>query len=398
MASDFFRAAFTGSMRESTTGTITLEGLHPSCVQALIGYAHNGHSGLLVLEEHLEAMLIAADQLGFAELLPLIGEKLCGGVTAENCVDRLVLADRHSLPSLRASALDVLTQHFRSLSHAGSLAALTQSVFSEILSADDLDLDEIDLFDALVAWRAHDVERHGAAFDALFALLRLPRMGIEALASRVVHAPAVLASERAQQSVRDSILYLTVPSKRAELTTPITVDRGRGVALDVVFESTVGRMVAKRHTGIHEDGKLVKRTSLAFWSGAVANALPSSRRVTWKLRVDGPPSDMEAEAGFFLGLVKRSGVEALNLCENYRTAAADVTVGICFKMTNVGDVFELTADTVRQELRYLARLVNGRTTLDGLTQLEGAVPWMAGDDEWAPVVQATHHSAIRVIE
>ena len=198
--------------------------------------------------------------------------------------------------------------------------------------------------------------------------------------------------------MRDSILYLTVPSKRAELTTPITVDRGRGVALDVVFDSKMGQ--SSHGIGILEGGKLVKRFTHPFWKGAVANALPSSRRVTWKLRVDGAAAAAAAavKGGFFLGLVKRSGIEALNLCEEDRTAAADVTAGIRFKKPNVGDVFELTADTVRQELHYLARLVNGRTTLDGLTQLEGAVPWKAGDDEWAPVVQATRPSAIRVIE
>lgn len=118
--SDFFRAAFLGSMREGATGEVTLDDdLDPTCVKALLDYAH-GAETISVSVAVLEALLMAADQLGFSELLPLVGNELCTTITASNCLNRLVLAGRHSLVELRDAALRVLSHNFGEVASPGS--------------------------------------------------------------------------------------------------------------------------------------------------------------------------------------------------------------------------------------------------------------------------------------
>lgn len=269
-----------------------------------------------------------------------------------------------------------------------------------ILAADDLDADEAALFDVLVAWRAHDAARHGAAFDELFSLLRLTRMGIETLAARVTYSPAVIASAHAQTLVRDAVLYLTVPAKRAELT-PQTLVRGSVLPVDVRFERLITPADSPTGISISEEGKLVQRTGLPYFKGAVAAAL-GPRPSTWKVRVEQLECYAYSSLEIFLGLVKQSQVESLAAWGMARQVAENITVGICFKEAVHGDEFEFTAHPLRQSLHYIATLNgSGRTDLDGLSQLEGDLPW-AADGEWAPVVMMTkgtlmYPSAIRVI-
>ena len=89
-ASPFFRAAFSGSMLESG-GTVTLDpSLSPSCVEALLRFAH-GSLEVRIAEPDLEEFVTAADQLSFTDVLPLVTPLLASSLSADNCTTRLVL-------------------------------------------------------------------------------------------------------------------------------------------------------------------------------------------------------------------------------------------------------------------------------------------------------------------
>ena len=227
-ASQFFRAAF-AHFSESVQQRVALDSnLSPVTVEALLLFAHCPGATMAIDPEEFAA---AVDQLGFVELLPTVATALSSSLDPSNCVQRLVLADRHGEPfaGVLSKGVEVLSAHATELCPA--LASVSAELFASILCHDACTAPEAPLYEALLAWRSHDDARHCEAFDTLLEHVRLPSLGLDYLVDNVMHAPEVVASARAQKLVKDAIAYLSLPSRRATLSSPSLQPRGPGSIL-----------------------------------------------------------------------------------------------------------------------------------------------------------------------
>ena len=225
-ASPFFRAVFAGGMREGAEQRVELDPtLSAQSVELLLEFAHA--PGRAVETTELEEFVQAADQLGFASLLPICSDALVAATTSENAVSRMHLAYRHSLPSVLERGVQVLSDHADAVCRSPDFAALPQELVQTILSHAENAASESALYAGLLNWRAHDPQRHGAPFDALLEHIRFTELGMPFLISNVMHSEEILASGRARQLVQEAFSFLAADAaQRTALASPQTEPRG----------------------------------------------------------------------------------------------------------------------------------------------------------------------------
>ena len=390
-ASKFFRIAFTGGMRESSGASITLDPSMPAaCVETLLHYAHSGE--LRVPEGFEEELVSAADQLEFLSVLPSLTPRLIETVNAENCLNRLTLAARRSLDDLTARAVQAADEHFIKLAASDAFNELPEEALTALLSSEQLTVAEVQLYEMLVAWHAHDTRRR---FDALLAHISLTDLGVKYLLDSVMHSPLVLASAPARDLVRDAMGRLTLsPVEIAQLPSPRTTRRNRAIRLDLHFHrpNECPFLVLR----IADAGKLVWRAGGSIYRGAFGTEhLPTNARALWRLELT-PSTHYAAskEQKFFVGIA-REDVTA----DSQRT---DGCVGIEIINPHAGDTLSLTSDPTRQVLEYSFELTGTRTIADVSASVQsefqasdveiganGTLTWPSSGT-WKPFVSMTH--------
>ena len=110
-ASPFFKAAFSGTMREGVQQAVALDAsLSATAVEALLKFV--ALLPITVPEDEVEDLIAAADMLNIVDAVPLIASQLVTSVTRENCLVRLGLAGRYDLDALAKAALQTIDKHF----------------------------------------------------------------------------------------------------------------------------------------------------------------------------------------------------------------------------------------------------------------------------------------------
>ena len=136
-ASPFFKAAFSGTMREGVQQAVTLDSsLSATAVEALLKFAH-APGPITVPEDQVEDLLAAADLLNIVDAVPLIASQLGTSVTRENCLVRLGLAGRYDLDALAKAALKTIDTHFAEVAASDAFRQLPAEELTRLLKVDD---------------------------------------------------------------------------------------------------------------------------------------------------------------------------------------------------------------------------------------------------------------------
>ena len=376
--SPFFRAAFTGAMRESC-GTVDLDpSLDVACVETLLKLAHDPQDVHRVPLERLELLFATADQLQFEDILVTIAERLADTTCVSNCLERLVVGVRYLMPNqIVSTAIRAMDENFDSLALSSDFLSLPRDGIEALLRSDDLHTPELSLFNAALSWVAHDHAR-ADEFCGLLELIRLPELGIECLVTRLTHSPAVLASKRAQELVRNALLFLAAPGRYAALFPPGTSSRhGQTQPLWVTFEidDTVDDVL------VSESGKVVTRQNCTFWKGARGTEV-ISRASRWTLRVAAEGRLAHGDE-LFVGVARDDVL--LDDCGS--TFITTGKLGFFLRGVKAGDTFTLAASPFLKTLSISAALVEARSKLPGLP-LPHTLRWEADPGAvWKPFVQ-----------
>lgn len=286
-ASPFFRAVFAGgttsSSREGAEQRVELDPtLSAQSVELLLEFAHA--PGRAVETTELEEFVQAADQLGFASLLPICSDALVAATTSENAVSRMHLAYRHSLPSVLERGVQVLSDHADAVCRSPDFAALPHELIQTILSHKENAASESALYAGVLNWRAHDPQRHGAPFDALLEHIRFTELGMPFLIRNVMHSEEILASGRARQLVQEAFSFLAADAaQRTALASPQTEPRG---SLEfATFDETENIKVVKEERGVRLAPRNFTLTADLCSRCALGSSLIRKPIQSWKVEV-----------------------------------------------------------------------------------------------------------------
>jgi hypothetical protein len=134
--SPVFKAELYGPLAEGTMTSITIQDMEACTFKSMLHYMYQGSlpntgtndvSSTMAQCQHL---LVAADRYGVEELKKICEDKLSGnGITVDNVVSMLELAEDHSCSKLKARCFDFLAggDNFKVVATSGEYISLMQS-------------------------------------------------------------------------------------------------------------------------------------------------------------------------------------------------------------------------------------------------------------------------------
>ncbi|KAJ8253430.1 hypothetical protein GJAV_G00212860 [Gymnothorax javanicus] len=174
-ASDYFKAMFTGGMREQEQRVIKLHGVSETGLRNIIQFIYTARVSLSLcsLQETLEAA-------SFLQVLPVLGfckELLRSEVTIDNCVEVGSIASDLLLEEVQTYINEFVCQNFSQLVKSEKHLQLSQPTVAFALSSDSLTgFSEMELFQIARAWLAYDLPARSIHTYALMKCIRFPLM------------------------------------------------------------------------------------------------------------------------------------------------------------------------------------------------------------------------------
>ncbi|KAM7384375.1 hypothetical protein PAMA_011636 [Pampus argenteus] len=175
--SPYFRALF---RRWSTPDkkVFDIPGLSPYMMQLIIEFAYTGF--VPVMEENVQELLLAADQLDVMEIVQtccnFLEEQLC----PKNCIGIWWFTKTFCSFELQRKAYRYIIEHFEDVISSKEFLQLTVQDLADIIEKDDLRVkNETTVYEAVLYWIAHAPKDRGGHIAMLLSKVRLAMMDID---------------------------------------------------------------------------------------------------------------------------------------------------------------------------------------------------------------------------
>ncbi|XP_019497595.1 PREDICTED: kelch-like protein 26 isoform X1 [Hipposideros armiger] len=221
--SDYFRAMFTGGMREASQDVIELKGVSARGLQHIIDFAYSAEVTLDL--DCVQDVLGAAVFLQMLPVVELCEEFLKAAMSVETCLHIGHMATTFSLASLKESVDAFTFQHFLQIAAEEDFLQLPLERLVFFLQSNRLQsCAEIDLFRAAVRWLQHDPARRLRASHVL-CHIRFPLMRSSELVDSVQTLDLMVEDVLCRQYLLEAFNYQVLPFRQHEMQSPRTVVR-----------------------------------------------------------------------------------------------------------------------------------------------------------------------------
>ncbi|XP_075878234.1 kelch-like protein 13 isoform X1 [Nelusetta ayraudi] len=182
-SSDYFKAMFTGGMKEQDLMCIKLHGVNRIGLKKIIDFIYTAKLSLNM--ENLQDTLEAASFLQILPVLDFCKVFLISGVSLDNCVEVGRIANTYNLTEVDKYVNNFILKNFPSLLGTGEFVKLPFERLAFVLSSNSLKhCGELDLFKAACRWlRCEDGRMDCAA--KLMRNIRFPLMSPQELINHV---------------------------------------------------------------------------------------------------------------------------------------------------------------------------------------------------------------------
>nr|XP_033796769.1 kelch-like protein 9 isoform X3 [Geotrypetes seraphini]XP_033796770.1 kelch-like protein 9 isoform X3 [Geotrypetes seraphini] len=154
-ASDYFKAMFTGGMKEEQLSSIRLHGVSKAGLEHVVEFIYTAR--LAINMENLHDILQAASFLQIQPILDFCSELLFSEISLENCIEAGAVTSSYHLPKVQEYLRDFMLQNFASLLENGNYMRLSIDQLSHIFASSSLkNCSEMDLYRAAVSWIKQD--------------------------------------------------------------------------------------------------------------------------------------------------------------------------------------------------------------------------------------------------
>ncbi|KAM4608738.1 kelch-like protein 9 [Polymixia lowei] len=174
-ASDYFKAMFTGGMREQEMKEIKLHGVTKAGLKNIIDFIYTARVNLNMA--NLQDTLEAANFLQVLSVLGFCNELLSSEITIENCVEVERIATDLLLEDVQVNIGEFVSQNLSALVESGRYLQLSETSMSNALASDSLKgFTETELYHIARAWLNHDAPKRRSSVYALMRHIRFPLM------------------------------------------------------------------------------------------------------------------------------------------------------------------------------------------------------------------------------
>ncbi|XP_066460697.1 kelch-like protein 26 isoform X2 [Eleutherodactylus coqui] len=221
--SDYFRAMFTGGMREASQDVIELKGVSSRGLRHIIDFAYSAEVTLDL--DCIHDVLGAAVFLQMVPVVELCEEFLKSAMSVETCLNIGQMATTFSLVSLKES-VDLFTfKHFLKISEEEDFLHLPLERLVFFLQSNKLkNCSEIDLFRAAIRWLQFDFSRRASASQVL-CHIRFPLMKSSELVDCVQIVDIMVEDVLCRQFLLEAFNYQILPFRQHEMQSRRTIIR-----------------------------------------------------------------------------------------------------------------------------------------------------------------------------
>nr|XP_023700394.1 kelch-like protein 9 isoform X2 [Paramormyrops kingsleyae] len=174
-ASDYFKAMFTGGMKERELQVIKLHGVKGLGLKNIISFIYTGSVSLSLAS--LQDTLEAASFLQVLSVLGFCKELLSSEITIDNCAEVERIASNLHLEEVQVCINEFVLQNFSDLVKSDMYLKLSQSTMEYALANDALKgFSEMALYKVVRAWLDCDPVSHRQHTFSLMSKVRFPLM------------------------------------------------------------------------------------------------------------------------------------------------------------------------------------------------------------------------------
>ncbi|XP_062412382.1 kelch-like protein 26 isoform X3 [Sardina pilchardus] len=233
--SDYFRAMFTGGMKESKQDTIELKGLSARGLKHIIDFAYSSEVTLDL--DCIQDVLGAAVFLQMVPVVELCEEFLKSAMSVETCLNIGQMATTFSLASLKESVDAFTFRHFLQIAQEDDFLHIPMERLVFFLRSNKLkNCKEVELFQAAVRWLQHEESRRARANEVL-CHVRFPLMRSSELVDSVQTVDVMVEDVLCRQFLLEAFNYQILPFRQHEMQSARTLIRSDVVSL-ITFGGT----------------------------------------------------------------------------------------------------------------------------------------------------------------
>ncbi|KAL0274518.1 UNVERIFIED_CONTAM: hypothetical protein PYX00_002618 [Menopon gallinae] len=222
--SPYFIAMFS-SFEESCRDRVTLQGVDFHALQLLVDYVYT--SLIHVTEHNVQVLLPAANLLQLTDVRDACCEFLQAQLHPSNCLGFRAFADLHGCLDLLNHTENYIEQHFPEVVECEEFLSLTAQQVSKLICSDRLTVpSEEKVFECVIAWVYHDLEKRKEYLAELMEHVRLPLLSQEYLVQRVEEEPLLKPNIQCKDYLIEALKYhLLKGDQKSMFKTPRTKPR-----------------------------------------------------------------------------------------------------------------------------------------------------------------------------
>ena len=181
--SPYFSAMFSGSMRESREGVVTIKEFHPQAVQHVIDFCYQ--ASISINFANVFQILPVANLLQMSGIQEACCQFLAAQLHPSNCLGIRSFADLHSCSGLLKKCTLFMQQRFPEIALHEEFLELGFTDVKKIISDSNLNVrGEEQVYEAAMAWLKHDLSRQEHLAE-LLDCVRMPLMSATYLSREV---------------------------------------------------------------------------------------------------------------------------------------------------------------------------------------------------------------------
>lgn len=170
-ASPYFKAMFTGGMKEEKMTVIPLHGILPCTMYNLIEFAYTAE--IQVNERNVCLLLPAANMFQMTHVIEACCVFLEHQLDPSNCIGITDFASEHGCHELQNKARNYIYCHFTEVSKCDEFLQLSPCQLVTLIKHDELDIKcESEVFNAVMKWTKHEPEKRIPKVQNLLSAVR----------------------------------------------------------------------------------------------------------------------------------------------------------------------------------------------------------------------------------
>ncbi|XP_073977102.1 kelch like ECH associated protein 1 [Rhodnius prolixus] len=170
-ASPYFKAMFTGGLRESHSPTVTLHGVCPTVMSRLLSFIYTGD--IHITELAVCQLLPAAAMFQIADAIKACCMFLQRQLSPVNAIGIASFAEQHGCRELLAKSNEYIMQHFAQVCQEEEFLQLSPKQLIELIRRDELNVkEETEVYNAVLRWVKYEEEERRPKMHCVLSAVR----------------------------------------------------------------------------------------------------------------------------------------------------------------------------------------------------------------------------------